>query len=65
MQSPPKQSLPYPVSALASLTLQTARVKSRRKQDAGKGHKQGTEMKCGCGPWNGLPVLQVHPRTSR
>lgn len=65
MQSPPKQPLSHPVSARASLTPLTARVKSRRKQDAGQGHKQGTEMKCGCGPWNGLPVLQVHPRTPR
>ena len=63
MQSPPKQLLRQLGNDLVPLAPISARAKRRPKQNAAQGHKQGTEMKCGCGPSSGLPTLRLHPRS--
>ena len=41
----------------------SSRAPRRPKQQSRHAEKPGTEMKCGCGPGNGLPTLRLHPRT--
>ena len=62
MQSLMKQQLRHPIDARETVCETDARPKKRPKQDAPHANKEGAQLKCGCGPWNKLPTLQLPRR---
>lgn len=62
MQSLLKQQLRRPIDAREAGGETDSRSKKRPKQDAPYANKEGAQLKCGCGPWNKLPTLQLHRR---
>lgn len=62
MQSLLKQQLRRPIDSLDVGGEPDSRSKKRPKQDAPHVNKEGAQLKCGCGPWNKLPTLQLHRR---
>ena len=63
MSAQPKQPLRQLVMDSSNAGKPSARASRRPKQQGRNVEKQGTELKCGCGPSNGLPPLRLQPRT--
>ncbi len=62
MQSLLKQQLRHSMEARETSGETDSRSRRRPKQEAPQVNKEGVQLKCGCGPWNKLPTLQLHRR---
>lgn len=65
MQSLLKQQLRRPMDARQPSGETDSRSRRRPKQEAPQVHQEGVQLKCGCGPWNKLPTLQLDRRKPR